>query len=71
MKTEKAPVLISEQDGIPCFQYDDQKFCFLNGTLEVKIGGVVYHLTSRFSEKSEMGEVIDTIELERSQRMSA
>lgn len=71
MKTEKTPVLISEQGSIPCFQHDEQKFCFLNETLEVEIGGVVYHLQSEFSQKSEMGEVIDTIELERSQRMSA
>jgi hypothetical protein len=43
----------------------------LNLRLDVEIDGVTYHLTSEFSGKSELGEVIDTIELERNQRLTA
>lgn len=43
---------------------------FLNLGLDVEIDGVTYHLISRLAEKTEMGEVIDTIELERSQRQT-
>ena len=44
---------------------------FLNLGLDVEMDGVTYHLISRFSEKTEMGDVLDTIELERSQRQTA
>lgn len=71
MKTEKENVLIIEPDGFPGFRQGNQKFCLLNLTLEVEIGGVTYHLRSAFSERSELGNVLDAIELERSQRQTA
>ena len=55
----------------PGFEYRGQRNAFLNLGLDVEIDGVTYHLISRFSEKAEMGEVLDTIELERSQRQTA
>ena len=70
-KTKDEIVLTTESDTIPGFQAGGKKFCLLNLTLDVEIDGVTYHLTSEFSEKSEMGDVIDAIELERSQRKSA
>ena len=70
-KTKDEIVLTTEPDTIPGFQVGSQKFCLLNLTLDVEIDGVTYHLQSEFSKKSEMGDVIDTIELERSQRKSA
>ena len=67
----KQPVLITAPGGIPGFQLEDSRYLFLNLRLDVELDGVTYHLTSEFSEKAEMGEVIDTIELERSQRRTA
>ena len=64
-------VLTFKPNSVPCFQYGNQKFCFLNLGLEVEMDGVTYHLHSEFSEKAEMGAVIDTIELEHSQRQTA
>ena len=44
---------------------------FLNLGLDVEMDGVTYHLSSSFAEKAEMGEVIDTTELERNRRRTA
>ncbi len=57
--------------GFPGFQYGGHRSAFLNLGLDVEMDGVTYHLISRFAEKMEMGKVIDTIELERSQRQTA
>ena len=70
MEIEKRPAEIAVA-GVPGFQYGDRRCAFLNAELETEIDGVTYHLISRFSEKSEMGEVLDRIELERSQRQTA
>lgn len=55
----------------PGFECGEQRFVFLNLGLDVEMDGVTYHLASRFSKTHEMGEVIDAIELERSQRKTA
>ena len=70
-KNETNTILTTEPNTFPGFQIGSQKYCLLNLTLDVEIDGVTYHLQSEFSEKSEMGQVIDSIELERSQRKSA
>ena len=70
-KTENRPVEITVAGEYPGFQYGEHRNAFLNLGLDVEIDGVTYHLISRFSDKSEMGEVINTIELERSQRQTA
>lgn len=64
-------VLTSAPNEFPTYQQGEQKGLFLNLCLDVEIDGVTYHLTSEFAEKTEMGEVLDTIELERSQRKTA
>ena len=69
--TENKPVLMESPNDIPGFRYGEQQGVFLNLCLEVEIDGVTYHLTSKFSKKSEMGAVIDRIELERSLRRIA
>jgi len=71
MKTEKRPVEITVAGELPGFEYGGCRGVFLNLGLDVEMDGVTYHLISRFSEKPEMGEVLDTIELERSQRQTA
>ena len=43
----------------------------MNLGLDVEMDGVTYHLSSSFAEKAEMGEVIDTTELERNGRRTA
>ena len=71
MKKENEQAVLTDLDGIPGFRYGERKGIFLNLGLDVEMDGVTWHLTSEFSEKAQMGEVIDTIELERSQRLSA
>lgn len=70
-ENENGIVLISEQESIPVIQHGGRKYCLLNLGLDVEIDGVTYHLASEFSGKTGLGEVIDTIELERSQRRTA
>lgn len=70
-KTEKRPMEIAVAGEFPGFQYGERRSAFLNLGLDVEMDGVTYHLISRFAEKTEMGKVIDTIELERSQRQTA
>ncbi len=61
----------NEPGRLPGFRYAGRKFCFLNSGFDVEIGGVTYHLSSKFSDKGEMGAVIEMIELERNQRKLA
>ena len=70
-KIEYQPMEITIAGEFPGFQYGERRSAFLNLGLDVEIDGVTYHLISSFSEKAEMGEVLDTIELERSQRQTA
>lgn len=70
-KIENQPMEITIAGEFPGFQYGERRSAFLNLGLDVEIDGVTYHLISSFSEKAEMGEVLDTIELERSQRQTA
>lgn len=70
-KTEKQPVGLAVAGEFPGFQFGEHRSAFLNLGLDVEIDGVTYHLISSFSERAEMGEVIDAIELERSQRQTA
>lgn len=61
----------NEPGRLPGFRYAGRKFCCLNSGFDVEIGGVIYHLSSEFSGKGEMGAVIEMIELERNQRKLA
>lgn len=70
-KIENQPMEIAIAGEFPGFECGGHRSAFLNLGLDVEIDGVTYHLISRFSEKAEMGEVLDTIELERSQRQTA
>lgn len=70
-KPEQQAVLFSEPDELPCFQRGEKRGLLLNLCLDVEVDGVTYHLTSVFDGKREMGEVIDTIELERNLRHTA
>ena len=68
---EKEPVEITIAGEFPGFERGGRRNAFLNLGLDVELDGVIYHLISRFSEKAEMGEVLDTIELERTRRQTA
>ena len=59
---------IHEPGNIPGFQYKDHTYRLLNLGLDIDVDGVTYHLSSEFAGKSEMGTVIDMIELEWSRR---
>lgn len=65
------PELISAPGELPRFRRGEKTGFFLNLGLDVEMDGVTYHLTSVFDGKREMGEVIDTIELERNLRQTA
>ncbi len=57
-----------EPGTLPSFQYAGHRFCLLNSGFDVAISGMLYHLSSEFSGRREMGAVIEMIELERNQR---
>lgn len=57
--------------GIPGFQYEDHAYQLLNLGLDIEADGIIYHLSSQFVGESEMGAVLDLIELERNRRNSA
>ena len=71
MKTEKRLVEITVAGELPGFECGGRWGVFLNLGLDVEMDGVTYHLSSSFAEKAEMGEVIDTTELERNGRRTA
>ena len=71
MKTGSRPVEITVVGELPGFEYGGCRGVFLNLGLDVEMDGVTYHLFSSFAEKPEMGEVIDTAELERNRRRTA
>ena len=71
MKMKNRSVEITVAGELPGFEYGGCRGVFLNLGLNVEMDGVTYHLISRFSEKTEMGDVLDAIELERSQRQTA
>ena len=70
-KTKNHPMEIAVAGEYPGFEYGGRRNAFLNLGLDVKLDGVTYHLSSSFAEKAEMGEVIDTAELERNGRRTA
>ncbi len=57
--------------GIPGFLYRNHAYQLLNHGLDIESDGVTYHLSSQFVGESEMGAVLDLIELERNRRNSA
>lgn len=69
MKKQVEP--IDKPSGIPGFRYRDHTYQLLNLGLEIEVDGVTYHLSSEFVGESEMGAVLDLIELERNQKNSA
>lgn len=71
MKMKKRPVEITVAGELPGFEYGGCRGVFLNLGLDVEMDGVTYHLSSSFAENAEMGEVIDTAELERNRRRTA
>lgn len=69
MKKQFEP--ISGPGGVPGFRCENRTYQLLNLGLNVEAGGMIYHLSSEFAGRGEMGAVIDMIELERNQRNSA
>ena len=57
--------------GIPGFRYGNHTYQLLNLGLEIEADDVTYHLSSEFAGESEMGTVLDLIELERNRRNSS
>ena len=70
-KNAEQRVLTDSLYGVPGFRSGDRRGLLLNQRLDVEMDGVTYHLTSVFDGEKELGEVIDTIELERNLRQTA
>lgn len=68
---KKQVELVDKPGGIPGFRYGNHTYQLLNLGLEIELDGVTYHLSSEFVGESEMGAVLDLIELEWNQRNSA
>lgn len=60
--------LTNDSKNISGFQCKDHTYQALNLALDIEAGSITYHLSSEFVGESDMGTVIDTIELERSKR---
>jgi hypothetical protein len=59
-KRNKQIEWISEEP-IPHFRYDGKAYFALNDSIEVLIDGVVYRVKSVYSEKSFMGDMLDSL----------
>lgn len=70
-KLKKQLEATDKPGGIPGFQYENHAYQLLNLGLDIEADGVTYHLSSQFVGESEMGVVLDLIELERNRRNSA
>lgn len=70
-KMERQFELPDKPGGIPGFLYRNHAYQLLNHGLDIESDGVTYHLSSQFVGESEMGAVLDLIELERNRRNSA
>lgn len=62
---------MEKSGSIPSFHYENHTYQLLNFGLDIEADGVTYNLSSQFVGESEMGAVLDLIELERSRRNSA
>ena len=54
----------------PPVELEDKTVCRLNDYTEVKIGGVVYRVKSVFSDKGQLGDLLDLAEMEKIGRIA-
>ena len=54
----------------PLIEFADKKVSRLNDYTEVKIGGVVYRVKSVFSDKGQLGDLLDLAAMEKIGRIA-
>ena len=61
----------SSKDPIPHFRYCGREYYLLNEMIEVEIGGVLYRVKSIYSNDAFMGDVLDSLTMEKINRIIA
>lgn len=70
-ENKKSNVEWLKTDSVPRFRYEGKEYYLLNDMIEVEIGGVHYRVKSLYSDKAFMGDVLDTLTMEKIQREAA
>ena len=60
-----------EKEPIPRFRYGGREYRMLNQMIEVEIGGVLYRVKSVYNEDAFMGDVLDSLTMEKINRIIA
>lgn len=59
------------KEPIPHFRYGGREFFMLNDMIEVVIDGILYRAKSVYSDSSFMGDVLDSLTMEKINRTTA
>ena len=60
-----------EKEPVPRFRCGDREYRLLNHMIEVEIGGVLYRVKSIYSDDAFMGDVLDSLTMEKINRSAA
>ena len=60
-----------EKEPVPHFRYGGREYYLLNEMIEVEIGGVLYRVKSIYSNDAYMGDVLDSLTMEKINRSIA
>ena len=60
-----------EKEPVPHFRYGGREFYLLNDMIEVEIGGVLYRVKSVYNVDAFMGDVLDSLTMEKINRTVA
>lgn len=59
------------KEPVPHFRYGGREYYLLNEMIEVEIGGVLYRVKSIYSNDAFMGDVLDSLTMEKINRIIA
>ena len=59
------------KEPVPHFRYGGREYYLLNDMIEVEIGGVLYRVKSIYSNDAFMGDVLDSLTMEKINRIIA
>ena len=60
-----------EKEPVPRFRYGGREYRMLNQMIEVEIGGVLYRVKSIYNDDAFMGDVLDSLTMEKINRIIA
>lgn len=69
--TSKNKIEWISKEPVPHFRYGGREFYLLNEMIEVEIGGVHYRVKSIYNEDAFMGDVLDSLTMEKINRIIA